>query len=198
MRDTIPLVMDRELPPVGKPYANTASLICGNLLARATAGCVSKNVGSSSCRTARSMPGATATTVAGTLSPAALACTCTWLAYTTTWALVRMRLPSITTPDPLTSLGACLVQGLKGSGYRMVEKTLTTEFSMAGGVSAGWACGAAPKATDTDAPYPTMHRPRKDSRFNRVIRGIRVPICRPLKRRAARCPAGRNVGHNPN
>src|SRR6266404_3482642 len=192
MRDTIPLVMDRELPPVGKPYANTASLICGNLLARATAGCVSKNVGSSSCRTARSMPGATATTVAGTLSPAALACTCTWLAYSTTCAFVRIRLPSITTPDPLTSLGACLVQGLKGSGNRMVEKTLTTEFSMGDDVSAGWACAAAPRATETDAPY-ARHRPRRDSRLHRVIRRIRVPICRPLKRRAERCPAGRNV-----
>ena len=62
------------------------------------------------------MPGATATTVAGTLSPAAFAWICTWLAYRTTWALVRMRLPSITTPEAVTSLGACLVQGLKGSG----------------------------------------------------------------------------------
>src|ERR1700692_2844839 len=143
MRDTIPLVMDSELPPVGKPYANTASLMCGNLLARATAGRVSKNVGSSSCRRARSMPGATATTVAGTLSPAALACTCTWLAYSTTCALVRMRLPSITTPDPVISLGACLVQGLKGSGYRNVENTLTTAFSTLAGTAAGsWAAAA--------------------------------------------------------
>src|SRR3984885_4613028 len=143
--------------------------MCGSLLARATAGCVSKNVGSSSCRTARSMPGATATTVAGTLSPAALACTCTWLAYSTTCALVRMRLPSMTTPDPVTSLGACLVQGLKGSGYRMVEKTLTTEFSMGEAVSAGWACAAAPRATDTDAPH-ARHRPRRNNRWDRVIR----------------------------
>src|ERR1700732_462211 len=127
--------------------------MCGNLLARATAGCVSKNVGSSSSRTARSMPGATATTVACTLSPAALACTCTWLAYSTTCALVRMRLPSITTPDPVASLGACLVQGLKGAGYRMVEKTLTTEFSMAAAASTGCACAAAATAADTDAPY---------------------------------------------
>src|SRR5437879_5592343 len=40
-----------------------------------------------------------------------------------------MRLPSITIPVPVTSAGACLVQGLKKSGYRAVEKTFTTEFS---------------------------------------------------------------------
>src|ERR1700688_4978707 len=108
------------------------------------------------------MPGATATTVAGTLSPAALACTCTWLAYSTTCALVRMRLPSITTPDPVISLGACLAQGLNGSGNRMVEKTLTTEFSMGDDVSAGWACAAAPRATETDATH-ARHRPSRDS-----------------------------------
>src|SRR5260370_29485718 len=143
------------------------------------------------------MPGALHTAVAGAWSPAALACTCTWLAYSTTCALVRMRLPSITTPDPVTSLGACLVHGLKGSGYRMVEKTLTTEFSMEDDASAGWACAAAPRATDTDAPY-ARHRPRRDSRWDRVIRRIRVPICRPLKRRAERGPAVRNVGRNLN
>jgi hypothetical protein len=67
---------------------------------------------SSSCSTARSMPGATANTVAGSLSPWAFACTCTWLAYRTTCALVRMRLPSITTPEAVISVGACLVHGL--------------------------------------------------------------------------------------
>src|ERR1700722_18797028 len=92
------------------------------------------------------MPGATAMTVAGTLSPAAFACTCTWLAYRTTCALVRMRLPSITTPEAVTSLGACLVQGLKGSGYRMVAKTLTTEFSIADVRSA-----SAARAVETSA-----------------------------------------------
>src|SRR5580704_15457322 len=129
MRETIPLVMDRELPPVGNPYARTASLICGSLPARATGGCVSKNDASSSCSTAKSMPGATATTAAGSLSPWAFACTCTWLAYRTTWALVRMRLPSITTPEPVISVGACLVQGRERSGLRTVENTFTTAFS---------------------------------------------------------------------
>jgi hypothetical protein len=41
-----------------------------------------------------------------------------------------MRLPSMTTPDPVTLWGACLVQGLNGSGRRMVLNTLITEFSM--------------------------------------------------------------------
>ena len=36
MRDTMPLVIDSDEPPVGNPYASTGSLICGSLLARAT------------------------------------------------------------------------------------------------------------------------------------------------------------------
>ena len=59
------------------------------------------------------MPGATATTVAGTLSPAAFAWTCTWLAYSTTCALVSMRLPSMTTPEALTSRRRLLGPGLE-------------------------------------------------------------------------------------
>ena len=45
------------------------------------------------------------------------------------WAFERIRLPSITTPLPVTWLAACLVQGFQTSGSRFVEKTLTTEFS---------------------------------------------------------------------
>src|SRR4051812_32587092 len=61
-----------------------------------------------------------------------------------------MRLPSMTTPVPVMSRGACFVQGLKGSGARTLAKIFTTEFStgfdlgaagvvsvLAGGVSAG-------------------------------------------------------------
>jgi hypothetical protein len=48
-----------------------------------------------------------------------------------------MRLPSMTTPEPVTSCGVALVQGLYGSGRRSVEKILTTEFSTA--VEAGMA-----------------------------------------------------------
>src|ERR1700753_2047642 len=131
MRETMPLVIDSDEPPVGKPYASTGSLICGSLLARATGGWLSKKLGSSSCSTARSMPGAIARTDADNLSPAAFAWICTWLAYSTACALVKIRLPSITTPEAVASLGACLVHGLKGSGYRMVEKIFTTEFSRA-------------------------------------------------------------------
>src|SRR5215472_6343688 len=42
-----------------------------------------------------------------------------------------MRLPSMMTPLLVYSTGACLVHGLYGSGYRTVEKTFTTEFSIA-------------------------------------------------------------------
>src|ERR1700730_17523686 len=115
----------------------------GRALARLIGACVLKNDSSSSFRTARSIPGATATTVAEILSPAWFAWICTWLEYRTTCALVRMRLPSITTPEPVTSLGACLVQGLNGSGYRNVENTLTTAFSTLAGTAAGsWAAAA--------------------------------------------------------
>src|SRR5690242_19022110 len=38
-----------------------------------------------------------------------------------------MRLPSITTPLPVDSLGASLSHGLYGFGSRMVENTFTTE-----------------------------------------------------------------------
>ena len=40
-----------------------------------------------------------------------------------------MRLPSITTPLPVTSLGELFSHGRNISGYRVVEKILTTEFA---------------------------------------------------------------------
>src|SRR6185312_6017266 len=40
-----------------------------------------------------------------------------------------MRWPSITTPEPVTSAGDCLVQGLSRSGRRNVAKILTTALS---------------------------------------------------------------------
>src|ERR1019366_7912452 len=108
-----------------------------------------------------------------------------------------MRLPSMTTPEPLISLGACLVHGLKGSGWRMVEKTLTTEFSILGAASAGWSRAVAPQAADARAPAINT-KPRKEGRLDRVMRGFCAPICRRLKTRAERCPAGRNAGRNLN
>jgi len=42
-----------------------------------------------------------------------------------------MRLPSMTIPVALPSREVCLAQGLPRSGRRMVENTLTTEFSTA-------------------------------------------------------------------
>ena len=45
----------------------------------------------------------------------------------TTWALVRIRLPSMTTPVPLASCGLCLVQGWVRSGYRIVAEIFTTD-----------------------------------------------------------------------
>src|SRR5207248_3889036 len=87
---------------------------------------------------ARSIPGATAFTVAGSLSPAWFAWTCTSLAYWTTCALVKIRLPLITAPLAVISLGSFFVQGLLGSGRRRVAKIFTTEFSTAfEGVAAG-------------------------------------------------------------
>src|SRR5690242_1698640 len=54
-----------------------------------------------------------------------------------------MRLPSMITPEPVTSCGVALVHGLYGSGRRKVEKILTTERStreeMAGAVGAALA-----------------------------------------------------------
>src|SRR6202451_1378862 len=76
-----------------------------------------------------------------------------------------MRLPSITTPDAVTSLGACLVQGLKGSGERMVEKIFTTEFSSAG----GWAASPARAAAACAAPMNASPNPRRTMRFDRAM-----------------------------
>src|SRR5579871_1290221 len=42
-----------------------------------------------------------------------------------------MRLPSITTPLPVTSVGEAFSQGRNTSGYRVVEKILTTELATA-------------------------------------------------------------------
>jgi hypothetical protein len=65
-----------------------------------------------------------------------------------------MRLPLIIAPLPEISVGSCLVQGRDGSGWRTVEKTLTTEFSTAGeGVSADPVEGAGltdPEGTGDD------------------------------------------------
>src|SRR5690348_8067580 len=76
-----------------------------------------------------------------------------------------MRLPSMTTPVPVTSDGACLVQGLKKSGYRTVEKTLTTEFSTTLDlVSVETLCGlAAPWFVPAD-PSAAMHRGNSEKR----------------------------------
>src|SRR5579862_7458813 len=109
------------------------------------------------------MPGAIAATEAEILSPAWLAWICTWAAYSTTCALVRIRLPSMTTPEPEISTGASLVQGRAKSGWRTVANTFTTAFSapwemagegsgagllatgFSGGAGGAWA--AAPAAT---------------------------------------------------
>ncbi len=81
---------------------------------------------SSSLSTARSRSGATATTEAEILSPDSLACTRTWLAYRTRWALVMTRLPPSSHPEPDLARGCCLVQGLKKFGATTVVLTLTT------------------------------------------------------------------------
>src|SRR5437763_4245517 len=130
--------MERLAPPVGYPYTITGSLESGSDFLNGNGECESKNFLSSNSRTARSIPGATAFTVAGSLSPAWFAWTCTSLAYWTTCALVKMRLPLITVPLAVISFGSFFVQGLLGSGRRRVAKIFTTEFSTAfEGVAAG-------------------------------------------------------------
>src|ERR1700737_3749425 len=108
----------------------TASFGSGSFFLCAIAGCESKNFGSSSLSTARSIPGAMASTVAATLSPAWLAWISTWLAYKTTCAFVKMRFPGIIVPLPEISAGGCFVQGRYRSGCATVENTFTTEFSI--------------------------------------------------------------------
>src|SRR5205085_11657336 len=109
----------------------TGSLESGSDFRNGNGACESKNFWSSSSRTARSIPGPTALTMAGSLSPAWLAWTCTSLAYCTTCALVKMRLPLITTPLAVISFGSFFAHGLVGSGCRSVANILTTEFSTA-------------------------------------------------------------------
>ncbi len=50
-------------------------------------------------------------------------------AYRTLWALVRIVLPSIMTPVPITSTGFCSAQGRTGLGNLGLGKTRTTESS---------------------------------------------------------------------
>ena len=92
---------------------------------------MSKNDSSSSLRTARSIPGLTASTVAASFSLDCWLSTLSWLAKRTMWALVRIRLPPMTTPVPLASRGLCLVQGWSMSGYRRVAVILTTDSRIA-------------------------------------------------------------------
>src|SRR3569833_4624609 len=89
-----------------------------------------------------------------------------------------MRLPSMTTPEPVTSFGADLVHGLKGSGYRNVENTLTTAFSTLAGTA-----GAGSRAAV--ASEVTKRKPR--SRRDVILRGIlvRVELNRILSRPAS-------------
>ena len=123
----MPLVIDCESPPAGKPYARTASLMAGSVVARGMGAWVLKKLSSSSFRMARSMPGAMNSTRAAILSPASLPWIWISPAYRATCALVNMRLPSITTPEPVTLDGDCLFHGLKGSGLTRVAKIFTTE-----------------------------------------------------------------------
>src|SRR5271167_986254 len=83
-----------------------------------------------------------------------------------------MRLPSITTPEAVASLGACLAQGLNGSGRRMVEKIFTTEFSNAGDWSASAACGAA-----CAAPTHETLKARRTMRFEHAMTTSCVLFC---------------------
>ncbi len=66
----MPFVIESVSPPLGYPYAITASLMPGSAEARASAWCESKKLSSSSFSTARSIPGAIPSTAAEILSPA--------------------------------------------------------------------------------------------------------------------------------
>src|SRR5207248_8741132 len=64
-------------------------------------------------------------------------------AYCTTWALVRMRLPAMTVPLAVISVGSLFVHGLAGSGERSVAKIFTIEFStLLEGIVASADCAA--------------------------------------------------------
>ena len=69
--------------------------------------------------------------------------------------MVRIRLPSMTTPVPPTSIGFCLVQGRTGLGSRITLVTRTIESS-----------GPAARPT-VAAPVEGQHRP--DSNSSRLI-----------------------------
>ena len=127
--------------PLGVAVDQDGVLDLGQLVVRGRGGRLSKNDSSSSFRTARSMPGLTASTVADQLV-ARLRATRRRAGWRrcTTWALVRIRLPSITTPVPLASRGLCLAQGRIRSGIRIVAEIFTTDSRIA--VSCAWASAA--------------------------------------------------------
>ncbi|MEZ6318309.1 MAG: hypothetical protein R3B49_06070 [Phycisphaerales bacterium] len=87
-----------------------------------TGACDPKNASRSESRrrrsTARSMSWLIATTSARRRSELLLGWTKTWLACSTTWALVMIRSPSMTNPLPVNSSGASLVHGRSKLGAR--------------------------------------------------------------------------------
>src|SRR5882757_2274436 len=89
-----------------------------------------------------------------------------------------MRLPSMTTPEPVTSLGACLVQGLKGSGYRRVENTLTTAFSTFTGTAGAGSCAAVAYDIGARASVPRSARSKAVETRRRAVRDASDVIAR--------------------
>src|SRR5690242_3652057 len=87
-----------------------------------------------------------------------------------------MRLPSITTPLPVDSLGASLSHGLYGLGLRMVEKTFTTELAMVLSLAVVGAVVAAGSTFKSLSP---------ESAALRLKCGVMRPVA---KRRAATTP----------
>ena len=147
----MPCVVDRLLPPIGKPLTATRDETSGSL-PRGPAGAAwrrrsrppkSARPGRSPARSRRPWP-------RPGRPPARLHVDL--LGVRTRWAMVRIRLPSMTTPVPLTSIGFCLVHGRTGLGSRIWLNTLTTESAEPP------ACASASRSVKTTAEAPASHR----------------------------------------
>ena len=75
----------------------------------------------------------------------------------TTWAFVRMRLPSMTTPVPLASCGLCLVQGLVRSGNASWRDLHDRVANLASSASLSAPTAAAKAGVETKKTRPTGH-----------------------------------------
>src|SRR5215472_1601486 len=88
-----------------------------------------------------------------------------------TCALVRIRLPSMTTPEPVASIGAALLQGRATSGRRMVENTLTTALSASWAIAGLGSAAAFAAAAAAVSSAPASSQLQNTRRRLGVMRG---------------------------